>query len=155
MRVSPFTVAEETLGRTSPPGMSRTAAPLGPNAMADMGPASKVTENTQGFNNMRMAQQSALQNTGTAASQAGSNAMQEQNKMGLVQDNQKYKAEAFAADRKAIMLEAIGSPATAMMGQMNDAQSKKMRHDIATGKAMAMGVNPNLAQYQASTQDYM
>ena len=155
MRVSPFTVAEETLGMASPPGMSRTSAPLGPNAMADMGPASKVGENTQGFNNMRMAQQSVMQNTGTAASQAGSNAMQEQNKMGLVQDNQKYQAEAFAADRKAIMLEAIGSPATAMMGQMNDAQSKKMRQDIATGKAMAMGVNPNLAQYQASTQDYM
>ena len=152
-KVSPFTVAEETLGMTSPPGMERTAAPKGPN-MFDSGPASKVSENTQGFNNMRMAQQSVLQNTGTAASQAGANAYQQQNKMGLVGDNQKYQAEKFMNDRKVLMMEAIGAPATSQMGQMGDAEKRSFRHNIATGKAMSMGVNPDLAAYQTSTQDY-
>ena len=152
-KVSPFTVAEESLSMTSPPAMERTAAPKGPN-MFDSGPASKVTENTQGYNNMRMGQQSALQNTGTAANQAGANAMQEQNKLGLVQDNQKYQANRFMTDRKEIMMEVIGSPATEMIGRQNENERTKFRHDIATGKAMAMGVNPDLAQYQTSTQDY-
>ena len=119
MRVSPFTVAEETLRMTSPPGMSRTSAPLGPNAMADMGPASKVGENTQGFNNMRMAQQSVMQNTGSAAAQAGANAMQEVNKQGLVADNAKYNAAQFAERHKEVMLEAIGAPATQMIGTVS------------------------------------
>ena len=60
MRVSPFTVAEESLGASSAMhglgGMERTAAPKGPN-MFDGGPASKVTQNTQPYNNARMQQQ--------------------------------------------------------------------------------------------------
>ena len=56
MRVSPFTVAEESLGASSAMrglgGMERTAAPKGPN-MFDGGPASKVQVNTQPFNNNR------------------------------------------------------------------------------------------------------
>ena len=80
MRTSPFTVAEEALGQSSGMrglgGMERTAAPKGPN-MFDGGPASKVSENTQPFNNARMMEQNIMQNTGSAVTQAQSDAVQQ------------------------------------------------------------------------------
>ena len=54
---SHYTVAEEMLGAASAQrglgGMSRTAAPIGPNMM-DGGAASKVGVNTQPYNNQRL-----------------------------------------------------------------------------------------------------
>ena len=145
--------ARNLLNMSSDPGMSRTSALETENAF-DNGPASKVAANTQPFNNERMAVQSSLQSTTSAANQANANARQEVNKMGLVQDNQNFKANKFMTDRKEIMMEVLGSPATEMIGRQNEVERTQFRHDIATGKAMAMGVNPDLAQYQTSTQDY-
>ena len=157
MNNTPFTVAEETLGMSSAMkglgGFERTAAPKGPN-MFDQGAASKVQMNTQPSNNARLATQNALQNTTTAASQAGANAVQQQRKGGLVEDNAKYKALAFAEQRKGEMLSVMNSPATLAMGNMSPPQMEKFRSDIATGKAMAMGVNPDLVQEQVSTRRY-
>ncbi len=95
MRVSPFTVAEESLRMSDAArgisGMDRTSAPMGPN-MFDGGPASKVQANTQPYNNARMMEQNIEQNTAAAIPQAASSAVQQGRKMQLVGDNQEYKA---------------------------------------------------------------
>ena len=149
MRVSPFTVAEESLGQTSAMrglgGMERTAAPKGPN-MFDGGPASKVQANTQPYNNARMMEQNIQQNTSAAIPQAASQAVQQGRKMQLVGDNQEYKANQMLEERKSEILSVMNAPATAAMGNMTPPEMEKFRSDIATGKAMAMGLNPDLAQ---------
>ena len=158
MRVSPFTAAEETLGMSSAMrglgGMERTAAPKGPN-MFDAGPASKVTENTQPFNNARLMQQNIQQNTMAAIPQAASEAVQQTRKMGLVNDNAEYKANALMEQRKTEVMSVMNTPATLAMGNMSPPQMEQFRSDIATGKAMAMGVNPDLVQNQISEQRYV
>ncbi len=157
MRVSPFTIAEESLSASSAMqglgGMERTAAPKGPN-MFDGGPASKVGENTQPFNNSRMMQQNVLQNTSAAAPQAQANAVQQSRKMNLVEDNAAYKANQMLEGRKSEILSVMNAPATLAMGNMSPPQMEQFRSDIATGKAMAMGVNPDLVQNQMSEQRY-
>lgn len=157
MRVSPFTAAEETLGMTSAMrglgGMERTAAPKGPN-MFDGGPASKVQENTQPFNNARMMQQNIEQNTSAAIPQAGAEAVQQGRKMQLVNDNAEYKANALLDQRKSEILSVMNAPATLAMGNMSPPQLEQFRSDIATSKAMAMGINPDLVQNQIGEQRY-
>ena len=148
MHGSPFTIAEESLGAASAArglsGMERTAAPKGPN-MYDGGAASKVKLNTQPYNNERLQEQNIIQNTGSAATQANSNAVQQVRKQQLVQDNAEYKANAFAEARKTEVLSVLGAPAIAAMGAMEPAEQQAMRKNIAVGKAMSMGVNPDLA----------
>ena len=157
MRVSPYSVAEESLGASSAMrglgGMERTAAPKGPN-MFDGGPASKVGVNTQPFNNARLMQQNIEQNTTAAIPQAASEAVQQGRKMQLVNDNQEYKANALLDQRKSEILSVMNAPATLAMGNMSPPQLEQFRSDIATGKAMAMGVNPDLVQNQVSEQRY-
>ena len=151
MRVSPFTVAEETLGQSSMMrgmgGMERTAAPKGPN-MFDGGPASKVSENTQPYNNARMQEQGIVQNTLSAIPQAESQAIQQSRKMGLVEDNAAYKANQFAEQRKTEVMSVLNTPATLAMGNMSPPELAAFRNHIAVGKAQAMGVNPDLVQNQ-------
>ena len=157
MRVSPFTIAEESLGQSSAmqglSGMERTAAPKGPN-MFDMGPGSKVTENTQPFNNARMRQQNIQQNTGSAITQAEAQAVQQTRKMGLVEDNAKYKANHLFEQRREEVMSVMDTPATLALGSMTPPESEKFRSDIATGKAMAMGTNPDLVQSQTESMRY-
>ena len=158
MRVSPFTVAEESLGASSAQrglgGMERTAAPKGPN-MFDSGAASKVQVNTQPYNNARLMEQNIEQNTGAAIPQAGAEAIQQGRKMQLVNDNAEYKANQLLDQRKSEILSVMNAPATLAMGNMSGAEMESFRSDIATGKAMAMGVNPDLAQNQVAEQRYM
>ena len=157
MRVSPFTVAEESLGASSTMrglgGMERTAAPKGPN-MYDGGAASKVRENTQPSNNARMQQQGILQNTYSAAQQAQSDAVQMQRKLQLVEDNAEYKAIAQREETKAAIMDLMHTPATLAMGNMSPPELAKTRNDIAIGKAQAMGINPALVQNQLSERRY-
>jgi hypothetical protein len=152
-RISPFSIAEESLRNTSPGGMSRTSAPLGPN-MYDSGPASKVQENTQDYNNSRMMEQNISQNTTAAMSQAGANAQQGMRKQQLVMNNEEYKANQLLEQRKGEILSVMNSPATLAMGNMSPPQMEQFRSDIATGKAMAMGINPDLVQNQIGEQRY-
>ena len=160
MRVSPFTIAEESLSASSAMqglgGMERTAAPKGPN-MFDGGPASKVGENTQPFNNARMQQQNILQNTSAAAPQAQANAVQQSRKMNLVEDNAQYRANIATQlfeGRKTEILSVMKTPGLDKMGSMTSIENDQFRSDIATGKAMAMGVNPDLVQNQMSEKRY-
>ena len=131
-------------------GMQRTAAPLGPNMM-DSGPASKVGENTQGFNNARMQQQNILQNTVAAAPQAGADAKQQMNKQLLVESNAE---QAFLRDRLKEVTSVMDTPALDTMGGMSDTESIAFRQNIATGKAMGMGVNPDIVLNNMQGQGY-
>ena len=157
MRRSPYTVAEETLGMSlaqqGQSGMERTSAPKGPNMM-DSGPASKVQVNTQPFNNSRLQEQNVQQNMGSAMTQAAANAVQDTRKMGLVEDNKNYMANQMLEARKSEILSVMNAPATLAMGNMSPPDMAKFRQDIATGKAMAMGVNPDIVQNQMSSQMY-
>ncbi len=125
-------------------GMNRTSAPPGPNAY-DQGGASKPSVNTQPYNNERLALQNQMIRKGDAVSQAQADAVQGVRKQQLLQDNQDYNANAFASERKAEVMEVLGSPATQYMSQMGDIEGEAFRKNIATGKAMAIGVNPDLA----------
>ena len=155
MRISPFSVAQESLGQSSAmrglDGMQRTAAPLGPNMM-DSGPASKVGENTQGFNNSRMQQQNILQNTVAAAPQAGADAKQQMNKQLLVESNAE---QAFLRDRLKEVTSVMDTPALDTMGGMSDTEGAAFRQNIATGKAMGMGVNPDIVLNNMQGQQYV
>ena len=157
MNVSPYTIAEESLPMSSmgrgQSGMQRTSAPLGPN-MYDQGAASKVGVNTQPYNNERLLQQNVLQNTTAAAPQANADAVQQARKGQLVQDNAEYKANAMLESRKSEILTVLGAPATLAMGNMSPPEQAKFRQDIATGKAMSMGVNPDLVAEQVSVRRY-
>ena len=157
MRATPFSIAEESLGASSAMrglgGMERTAAPKGPN-MFDGGPASKVQVNTPPFNNARLMEQNIQQNTSAAIPQAGAEAIQQTRKMQLVGDNQEYTATQMLEARKSEILSVMNAPATLAMGNMSPPQLEQFRSDIATGKAMAMGVNPDLAQNRISEQRY-
>lgn len=157
MRRTPYTVAEETLGMSlaqqGQSGLQRTSAPLGPNMM-DSGPASKVQINTQPFNNSRLQEQNIQQNMGSAMTQAAANAVQDTRKMGLVEDNKNYMANQMLEARKSEILSVMNAPATLAMGNMSPPDMAKFRQDIATGKAMAMGVNPDIVQNQMSSQMY-
>ena len=157
MRTSPFTIAEESLSASSAMrglgGMERTAAPKGPN-MFDSGPASKVNQNTQPFNNARMQQQGILQNTASASQQAQSDAVQMQRKLQLVEDNAEYKAISQREETKSAIMDMMNTPATLAMSNMSPPQVAKMRNDIAVGKAQAMGINPALVQNQLSERSY-
>lgn len=148
---NPYTIAEQMLPQSSAmrglEGMNRTSAPAGPNAF-DQGGSSKPSVNTQPYNNERLAMQNMGQNQGSMIPQAEANAVQGVRKQQLVSDNEEFKAASFANERKAEVMEVLGSPATQYMSQMGDVEGAAVRNSIATGKAMAVGMNPDLAQNQ-------
>ncbi len=159
MRGTPsyLTVAEGTLPADSMmkglSGMDRTSAPPGPN-MFDAGASSKVGVNNQPYNNERMMQQNILQNTAAAAPQANVGATQRVRKEQLVMDNAEYKANSFAEQRKGEVMDVLGSPNTLAMGNMSPPEAAQFRQNIATGKAMSMGVNPDLVAEEVSARRY-
>ena len=148
---NPYTVAEQMLPQSSAmrglEGMNRTSAPPGPNAF-DMGGSSKPSVNTQPYNNERLAEQNMMVRQSDALSQAQSAGLQGQRKQQLVQDNEEYQAASFANERKAEVMEVLGSPATQYMSQMDDIEGAAVRNSIAVGKAMSVGMNPDLVQNQ-------
>lgn len=146
-----LSAAEEMLGATSAARglspMQRTAAPGGPNAF-DAGGASKVQVNTQPYNNNRLQEQNVIQNRGSALPQAQASQVQAIRKQQLINNNADFKATSFAEQRKAEVMEVLGSPATREMGQKSPPEIAKLRNDAAVTKAMTIGINPDLAQNQ-------
>ena len=159
-RISPFTVAEEMVANASAQngqgGMTRTSALLGPQAMAAPSPYTDVraADDAQAYNNSRMMEQNVNQNTFTAMQQAGVDAKRGIQKQQLALDNQEYKANALLTERTGEVLSMMNSPATLAMGNMSPPQMAAFRADIATGKAMAMGINPDLVMNQVNEQRY-
>ena len=140
---SPYKLSQEMLSGTSPAGMDRTSAPKGPN-MYDGGPFTKVGMNTQPYNNQRLADQNMQQRMGEALPQAQADAIMGVRKNQLLQDNAEYKTVQLREDRKALMLEALGSQAIRELGMKTPIEMETIRKHLAIGKASAMGINTDL-----------
>ena len=84
-------------------GMSRTAAPVGPN-LADGGGMSKPNVNTQPYNNTRLMEQNMSENMRAAVPAQQANALGQVRKGVAEQSGEEYKANEFKNERVAQML---------------------------------------------------
>ena len=156
--MNPYTIAEETLGQSSMqrnlPGMvSKT--PPGPN-MFDGGAESKPSVNSQLASNQRLKMQEMSRNIESAGPQANVGAARGVNQQTIDAANAENKAQAFAANRMSEVLYANQSGNALMrMSDMGGPEAEKFRNDIATGKAMAMGLNPDLGAEVANKARYI
>ena len=157
--MNPYTVAEETLGQSSMqrglPGMVSRVQP-GPN-MFDQGASSKPGVNSQISNNERLRGQEMSRNIESAAPQANVGAARDFAKGQLGIANADSEAQRFAAQRMSEALYANDS-GTALMtlnAKMQSPDKDKFLNDIATGKAMAAGLNPDLGQEAAAKARYI
>ena len=123
-------------------GMSRTAAPVGPN-LADGGGMSKPNVNTQPFNNTRLMEQNMSENVRSAVPAQQANALGQVRKGVAEQSGEEYKANEFKNERVAQMLYANdGGNATMRMSIPQVAQATQQH--VAEQKLMAYGVNPQV-----------
>jgi len=123
-------------------GMSRTAAPVGPN-LTDGGGMSKPNVNTQPYNNTRLMEQNMQQNMTAAVPGQQANALGQLRKGAAEQADAEYKANEFKNSRVAQMLYANdGGNATFQMG-LPEVANKVQQH-VAEQKLMAYGVNPQV-----------
>ena len=123
-------------------GMSRTAAPVGPN-LADGGGMSKPNVNTQPFNNTRLMEQNMQENMRSAVPGQQANALGQVRKGVAEQSGAEYKANEFKNERVAEMLYANdGGNATFRMSIPEVAQQTQQH--VAEQKLMAYGVNPQV-----------
>ena len=123
-------------------GMSRTAAPVGPN-LADGGGMSKPNVNTQPFNNTRLMEQNMGENMRSAVPAQQANALGQVRKGVAEQSGAEYKANEFKNERVAEMLYANdGGNATFRMSIPEVAQQTQQH--VAEQKLMAYGVNPQV-----------
>ena len=157
--MNPFQVSEETLGQSSMqrglPGMVSPVQP-GPN-MYDQGASSKPGVNSQLSNNERLRGQEMSRNLESAAPQANVGAARDVNKQVIGQSDAESKAQTFASDRMSQALYANDS-GTALMqlnSTMQSPDKDKFLNHIATGKAMAAGLNPDLGQQAAEKARYI
>ena len=157
--MNPYTVAETTLGQSSMqrnlPGMVSKTQP-GPN-MFDGGASSKPSVNSQIPNNERLKMQEMSRNIETASPQAAVDAVRNVGKQTLSQSDAESKAQSFAAQRMSEALYANDS-GTALMRLNSTMQSPdrdKFLNEIATGKALAAGLNPDLGAEAAQKARYV
>ena len=155
--MNPYTVAESTLGQSSMqrglPGMVSKTQP-GPN-MFDGGASSKPSVNSQIPNNERLKMQEMSRNIETAGPQANVGAARDMGKEVLGQSDAESKAQFFASQRMSEVLYANDSGSALMkLSSMDGVDQAKLRNDVATGKAMAMGLNPDLGAEVAQKARY-
>ena len=155
--MNPYTIAESTLGQSSMqrglPGMVSKTQP-GPN-MFDGGASSKPSVNSQIPNNERLKMQEMSRNIETAGPQANVGAARDMGKQVLGQADAESKAQSFAAQRMSEVLYANDSGSALMkLSSMDGVDQAKLRNDVATGKAMAMGLNPDLGAEVAQKARY-
>ena len=123
-------------------GMSRTAAPIGPN-LQDSGGMSKPSVNTQPFNNSRLMEQNMQQNMSSAVPLQQANALGQVRKGQAEMADSEYKANEFKNERVAQMLYANdGGSAAFALGIPTVAA--KVERDVAQQKLMANGINPQV-----------
>ena len=123
-------------------GMSRTAAPVGPN-LADGGGMSKPNVNTQPYNNTRLMEQNMGENMRSAVPAQQANALGQVRKGVAEQSGEEYKANEFKNERVAQMLYANdGGNATFRMSIPEVAQQTQQH--VAEQKLMAYGINPQV-----------
>ena len=123
-------------------GMSRTAAPVGPN-LTDGGGMSKPNVNTQPYNNTRLMEQNMSENMRAAVPGQQANALGQVRKGVAEQSGEEYKANEFKNERVAEMLYANdGGNATFQMSIPEVAQQRQQH--VAEQKLMAYGINPQV-----------
>jgi len=123
-------------------GMSRTAAPVGPN-LQDSGGMSKPSVNTQPFNNSRLMEQNMSENIRTAVPAQQANSIGQVRKQTAEIADAEYKANEFKNERVSQMLYANdGGSATFAMGVPEVAN--KIQQHVAEQKLMANGINPQV-----------
>ena len=123
-------------------GMSRTAAPVGPN-LIDGGGMSKPNVNTQPYNNTRLMEQNMAQNISTAVPGQQANMLGQVRKGQAEMSDAQYKANEFKNERVSQMLYANdGGNATFAMGVPEVAN--KIQQHVAEQKLMANGINPQI-----------
>ena len=123
-------------------GMSRTAAPVGPN-LQDSGGMSKPSVNTQPFNNNRLMGQNMGQNMQTAVPGQQANALGQVRKAQAEMSDADYKANEFKNERVAQMMYATdGGTATFALG-IPEVGLQREQH-VAEQKLMANGINPQI-----------
>jgi len=123
-------------------GMSRTAAPVGPN-LADGGGMSKPNVNTQPYNNTRLMEQNMSENMRAAVPGQQANALGQVRKGVAEQSDAEYKANEFKNERVAEMLYANdGGNATFRMS-IPEVANQVQQH-VAEQKLMAYGINPQV-----------
>ena len=124
-------------------GMSRTAAPVGPNLALDGGGMSKPNVNTQPYNNTRLMEQNMSENMRSAVPAQQANALGQVRKGVAEQSGAEYKANEFKNERVAEMLYANdGGNATFRMSIPEVAQQTQQH--VAEQKLMAYGINPQV-----------
>ena len=123
-------------------GMSRTAAPVGPN-LTDSGGMSKPNVNTQPYNNTRLMEQNMSQNMASAVPGQQANTLGQVRKAAAEQSDSEYRTNEFKNERVAQMMYANdGGNATFRMG-IPEVASQVKQH-VAEQKLMAYGINPQV-----------
>ena len=157
--MNPYSVAQETLGMSSMQrGLGGMTSPVrpGPNAY-DQGGASKPSVNTQPFNNQRLSEQNQLQNIGSAAPQAATNAMGQVRSQTASQSDAESKAQLFASERmsEALYANQSGTALMRLNSVMQSPEKAKFLNGVATGKAISAGMSPDLGGEVATKNQYM
>jgi len=156
--LSPYQFSEETLGRSTMqrgmPGMVSQVAP-GPN-MYDQGAITKPGVNAQPSNNQRLEMQEMSRNIESARPQAAAGAVQDMRRQNLNGYDAEAKAQQLASSRMAEVLYAndAGTALMTLNSKMQSPERSKFLNDIAVGKAMTAGMNPDLGQEVATANRY-
>ena len=123
-------------------GMSRTAAPVGPN-LADGGGMSKPNVNTQPYNNTRLMEQNMGQRIQEAVPGQQANALGQVRKANLDASQKDFESNEFKNQRVAEFLYATdGGNATFEMSIPEVAQQRQQH--VAEQKLIAYGINPQV-----------
>ncbi len=123
-------------------GMSRTAAPVGPN-LADGGGMSKPNVNTQPFNNTRLMEQNMGQRVQEAIPGQQANALGQVRKANIEAAQKDFETNQFKNQRVAEFMYANdGGNATFEMSIPEVAQ--RTQQHVAEQKLMAYGINPQV-----------
>ena len=156
--MNPYSVAQETLGMSSMQrGLGGMTSPVRPGPNAYDGVSNAAAQNVQSYSNQRLAEQNQLQNIGSAAPQAAANAMGRARSGAAAQSDAETKAQRFVTERmsEALYANQSGSALMKMNAIMQSPEAAKFKHDIANGKAMAMGMSPDLGGEVATKHQYM
>ena len=96
-------------------------------------------------------------NIESAAPQANVGAARSVNKQTIEQSDAESKAQSFAAQRmsEALYANDSGPALMTLNAKMQSPDKDKFLNDIATGKAMAAGLNPDLGQEAAAKARYI
>ena len=164
MQYSAIPVAQRTLPEASAQrgfGAMNSGVPGGPN-LYDGGAASKPQVNSQPFANARLQEQSQQQNIQTAKPQASADAIQKVSNLANVESNSTSAAQQFADTRKSEVIYAMQAQqsgdfgrgsAMALLGA-SDFDNAAFERNIASNKALGMGLSPDLGDAAGSARMY-